>query len=210
MENQPIVRLNFTCNRNWEDMAAVESGRFCNDCQKKVVDFTDKTNDEIAAYLMSSTTKVCGRFQQSQLVSPSLKPVWKRWFSVAAMFAAVFIGVKEASAQKVVQLDTVSKKSDNIVSFGTAELMPSFPGGELAFNKYLHKNIRTPKDVHGRLITSFIVEKDGSLTDIKILRGLGEEADYEAIRVLKESPRWKPGIQKGSIVRQAYTMPITF
>ena len=91
MEN-PIVRLTFT-NRNWEDMKPVAGGRFCNDCQKKVVDFTNKTADEIAAYLMSSTSHVCGRFTASQLAPPSPKTFWKRWLSAAAVFA-VFIGIK--------------------------------------------------------------------------------------------------------------------
>ncbi|MEX8548252.1 MAG: energy transducer TonB [Mucilaginibacter sp.] len=211
MENQPIARLNFTCNRKWEEMTPVAGGRFCNSCQKKVVDFTDKTNDEIAAYLMGSTTQVCGRFQQSQLVPAPPKPIWKRWLSAAAMFAAVFMGIKEASAQKVVQTDSVSNQQKNPGSFlGAIEMLPNFPGGEAAFAAYLHKNLRSPKGVKGRVTTAFVVEKDGSLTDIRILKGLNKEADEEAIRVLKESPKWKPGSQLGIVTRTAYTMPITF
>jgi TonB family protein len=211
MENRPIVRLNFTCNRHWEDMIPIENGRFCNDCQKKVIDFTDKTNDEIAAYLMSSTTKVCGRFQQSQLATFP-KPVWKRWLSAAAMFVTVFLGVKEASAQKkVAQPDSVSTRGNGPESFiGAVEKLPEFPGGEKAFGTYLHTNLRQPKGIKGRVITSFVVEKDGSITDIRILRGISKEADEEAIRVLKKSPKWIPGSQVGKVVRVAYTMPINF
>ncbi len=210
MENQPIVRLNFTCNRTWEDMKPVEGGRFCNDCQKKVVDFTNKTNDEIAAYFMGSTTIVCGNFRQSQLAPALPKPIWKRWLSAAAMFVAVFIGVKEASAQKVVQKDSVSNQATNLTSFGGPEAIPQFPGGEVAFQKYLHQNLRPINGATGRVITCFVIEKDGSLSNIRVLKGLNKEADAEAIRVIKASPNWSPGVYNGQPQRKAYTMPINF
>ena len=215
MQDQPTVRLNFTCNRNWEDMTIVENGRFCNDCQKKVVDFTDKTPDEIAAYLISSTTKVCGRFQQSQLSPSRPKPVWKRWLSAAAMFVTVFIGVKEASAQQ--QLP--AKKSDSVKTsdrFVMGEVLiisnrdAQFPGGEAALFAYINKNIHPPKSVTGRVTTVFTIETDGSLTDIKVIKGLSKEADEEAIRVLKESPKWLPSIQNGRRIKVAYTVPFFF
>ncbi|MVN20574.1 energy transducer TonB [Mucilaginibacter arboris] len=209
MENQPIARLTFTCNRSWEEMIVVKDGRFCNNCQKTVIDFTNKTPDEIAAYLMSSTTKVCGRFQQSQLAPSPPKTFWKRWLSAAAIFA-VFMGIKEASAQKVVQSDSASNQHNDIVSFGVVEKLPMFPGGEEAFGAYLHKNLDCPKGIKGRLITSFVVEKDGSLTEIRVLKGLSKEADEEAIRVLKASPKWQPGSQSGILTRTAYTIPINF
>lgn len=210
MENQPIARLNFTCNRNWEDMIPVEGGRFCNDCQKKVIDFTDKTNDEIVAYLVSSTTLVCGRFQNTQLAPALPKSVWKRWLSAAAMFAAVFIGIKEASAQQVVKQDSLSKLESNNASFGGAGIDPRFPGGEDALKTYLNKNLHAITNVKGRVMASFVVEKDGSLTGFKVLRSLGKEADKEAIRVLKAMPKWQPAIQSGHVVSVAYAMPVDF
>lgn len=210
MKNQPIVRLNFTCNRNWENMQPVKGGRFCNDCQKKVVDFTNNTNDEIATYLMNSTTLVCGRFQNTQLAPAPSKPVWKRWLSAAAMFAAVFCGIKEVSAQQVIQKDSVSNQQKNLTSFGGPEVIPHFPGGEVAFQKYLHQNLRPINGATGRVITSFIIEKDGSLSNIRVLKGLNKEADSEAIRVINASPNWLPGVYNGQPQRKAYTMPINF
>ncbi len=218
MENQPIVRLNFTCNRNWEDMAAVESGRFCNDCQKKVVDFTDKTNDEIAAYLMSSTTKVCGRFQQSQLASPLPKPVWKRWLSAAAMFVAVFMGIKEVSAQinlapakeiKTVQLSNLKFDQVIICNFGH-DGDAHFPGGEKALMQFIYANYKLTPKPKGKIITYFIVEKDGSLSNIQVLKGLTKEANDEAINVLRSMPNWIPSIANGKVFRVAYTVPFIF
>jgi len=112
---------------------------------------------------------------------------------------------------------TINKPaSDNdVVSFAAVEKLPSFPGGERAFGEYLSKSIRYPKVAHdnntqGRVIISFIVEKDGKLNDIKVLHDIGGGCGSEAIRVLSESPRWNPGTQKGEPVRVAYTMPINF
>jgi hypothetical protein len=216
MENQPIVRLTFTCNRNWEDMTAVKDGRFCNNCQKKVVDFTDKTNDEIAAYLMNSTTQVCGRFQNTQLASALPKPLWKRWLSAAAMFVTVFIGIKEASAQQqpisVKLVDSTASRSPN--SIGEVLIVRNdaqFPGGQDALQNYLITNLHHIKGVHGTLKTTFFVERDGSLTNIKIVKGLNDQANEEAIRVLKESPKWVPrSLYNGTAIKQGYNLLISF
>jgi TonB family protein len=95
------------------------------------------------------------------------------------------------------------------------EWAPTFPGGEAGFNQFLAKNTKYPaaareKNVQGRVIASFVVEEDGSLTDIKIVRGIGYGTDEEALRVLKLSPKWKPGIQNGHTVRVQYSVPISF
>lgn len=89
------------------------------------------------------------------------------------------------------------------------EVRPEFPGGQEALNKYLKDNYKNPqKDLKGRVYATFIIEKDGSLTDIKILRDLGYGTGAEAIRVLKESPKWTPGKQNDKVVRVLYSMPI--
>ncbi len=93
------------------------------------------------------------------------------------------------------------------------EQMPEFPGGMAAWGKFLNKNLNYPsiaKDANamGRVIVSFVVEKNGSITDVKILRGIGAGCDEEAIRVIKKSPLWKAGIQNGRPVRVSYIMPI--
>jgi protein TonB len=99
--------------------------------------------------------------------------------------------------------------------FTAVEQAPTFPGGEGAFGKYLGKNIRYPaiareNNVQGRVVLTFVVERDGSLTDIKVLRSLGSGTDEEAVRVLKASPKWKPGIQNGRPVRVQYSIPVNF
>ena len=102
-----------------------------------------------------------------------------------------------------------------VVSFAAVDKLPTFPGGDKAFSNFLAKSIRYPKEakdqkIQGRVIVSFIVEKDGKLNDIKVLRDIGGGAGAEAIRVLSESPAWIPGMQNEKPVRVAYTMPVNF
>lgn len=95
------------------------------------------------------------------------------------------------------------------------EVQPKFPGGTDKFLKYLGDNIKYPavdreNNVQGRVVLQFVVERDGSLTDIKSIRGPSQAMQDEAVRVLKRSPKWTPGIQNGRPVRAQYTVPVNF
>jgi protein TonB len=99
--------------------------------------------------------------------------------------------------------------------FTSVQQIPTFPGGFDSFYKYLAQNIRYPasavKDrIQGKVFLTFIVEKDGSLTDIKVIRSVSGDIDAEAVRVLRSSPKWKPGIQNGRPVRVQFAVPIDF
>lgn len=99
--------------------------------------------------------------------------------------------------------------------FAAVEKEPAFPGGIDKFYAYLQKNVKYPavakeNNVQGKVFVTFVVEKDGSLTDLKIARGIGSGCDEEAIRVLKASPHWTPGIQNGTKVRVQYTISVNF
>ncbi|NII82115.1 energy transducer TonB [Pedobacter sp. SG908] len=96
-----------------------------------------------------------------------------------------------------------------------ADEYPEFNGGAKAWSKYMERNLRYPyqaqdENVQGKVFVSFVVEKDGSVTDVKVLRGLGFGCDEEAIKVIKKSPLWKPGKNKGVPVRVRYNMAINF
>jgi TonB family protein len=111
-------------------------------------------------------------------------------------------------------LNTVSQQNPSKV-FDVVEHMPSYPGGMGALMQYLSSNIKYPKEAEekgaqGRVITSFIVEKDGSISDIKIKISVHPALDAEAIRIVKKMPKWIPGKQGGEPVRVKYTLPITF
>jgi len=99
----------------------------------------------------------------------------------------------------------------NIYSSAGIEVKPDFPGGIEKFYKYVGNNYRAPEEegLKGKVYVTFVVEKDGSLTDIKVVRDIGYGTGQEAVRVLKKCPRWNPGEQNGKKVRVLYSLPIT-
>lgn len=99
--------------------------------------------------------------------------------------------------------------------FNVVEHMPEFPGGMGELMKYLSMNVRYPEAAHkagtqGRVMVSFIVETDGTISNAHVQKGVSEELDQEALRVIKSMPKWKPGMQSGKAVRVKYTIPISF
>ena len=99
--------------------------------------------------------------------------------------------------------------------FDVVEEMPSFPGGNGALMSYLYSNTKYPvvaqeNGVQGRVIISFVVERDGSISDVKVARSVDPSLDREAQRVVKSMPRWTPGKQNGQTVRVKYTVPVVF
>ncbi len=99
--------------------------------------------------------------------------------------------------------------------FTSVEKNPEYPGGIESFYRFLGKNINYPaiareNNTQGKVIVSFVVERDGSLTDIKVVRGIGDGCDEEAVRILKKAAHWSPGIQNGRPVRCSYNVPISF
>jgi outer membrane biosynthesis protein TonB len=93
--------------------------------------------------------------------------------------------------------------------FNKVDTYPSYTGGFTAFIAYLKKNLHAGTD-KGRVIATFVVEKDGSISNIEIIRAFSEKAGVEATRVIKQMPKWEPGMDKGKIVRVQYTIPISF
>lgn len=99
--------------------------------------------------------------------------------------------------------------------FDIVEQQPLFPGGQSALMQFLHDNIKYPvvaqeNGVQGRVTVQFVVEKDGSITDVHVLRGVDPSLDREAVRVVKSMPRWTPGKQNGTTVRVNYRLPVLF
>ncbi|GIZ09181.1 energy transducer TonB [Flavobacterium sp. UMI-01] len=110
------------------------------------------------------------------------------------------------------QEKTIHPNQNSIYTGAVITIKPEFPGGQKEFDKYIKKNYNIPPDannVRGKVYVTFVVEIDGTLTDIKVLRDLGFETGKEAIRVLKQGPKWIPGQQKGLIVRSIISLPIS-
>ena len=118
--------------------------------------------------------------------------------------------IEEYVAPEVIEDEVVEQEVFTIV-----EEMPDFPGGTAKLAEYLQKNIKYPQmaresGIQGRVFVNFVVEPDGSVSNVKVLRSLGGGCDEEAMRVVKSMPKWKPGKQRGKPVRVSYILPVNF
>ena len=134
---------------------------------------------------------------------------------VAAVKVQEYKALEEASSMAMAKDTAEVKTGKKMPCTDNRETFPQFPGGHVALFEYLSKNIKFPKskeneDVKVRVVTTFTVEKDGSITDAKIVRSQGEAFDNEALRVINGMPKWIPGMQNGKAVSVKYTLPITF
>ena len=125
----------------------------------------------------------------------------------------------EETEQEVViaaPVEAPEEEEEEEVVFVVVEKMPEFPGGQQALFKYLSENVKYPviaqeNGIQGRVICQFVVNRDGSIVDVEVVRSGGDPSlDKEAIRVIKSMPKWKPGQQRGKPVRVKYTVPVNF
>lgn len=120
------------------------------------------------------------------------------------------IGNNKTFAQDIPEQVPEKKELGENDVYNHVEVRPQFPGGIQAFYDFVGKTYRIPKvkGLKGKVFVQFVIEKDGSLTDIKVMRDIGHGTGKEAIRVLKKSPKWTPGVQDGKNVRVLYSLPI--
>lgn len=122
---------------------------------------------------------------------------------------------QKVEVKYVVPTQVVEEEPEEQTIFEVVENMPDFPGGMPALMQYLAKNIKYPtiaqeNGTQGRVIVQFVVNKDGSIVDPKVVRSVDPYLDKEAIRVISTMPKWKPGMQRGKPVRVKYTVPVMF
>lgn len=115
----------------------------------------------------------------------------------------------------VVQIPTQEKEIGDDEVYVVVEIMPVFPGGELAMRKFIARAIKYPtsaeeKGIQGKVFVRFVVDKDGSVSNAKIARGVEPSIDKEALRVIMSLPKWKPGMQHGKAVSVSFMVPISF
>ncbi|NQT76295.1 MAG: energy transducer TonB, partial [Bacteroidetes bacterium] len=108
-----------------------------------------------------------------------------------------------------------AQEDEKKIIFTVVEVMPEYPGGVNEMMKFLANNIKYPtnakeNNISGKVFVTFVIEKNGLITNVNILRGIGGGCDEEAIRVIKLMPKWKPGTQRGQAVRVQYNVPIKF
>ena len=124
---------------------------------------------------------------------------------VALMMLVLLFSFMTSTAQ--------TKKNDMV--FDVVEVMPQFPGGQIAMLKYIMENIKYPEQamkegIQGRVAVRFIVEKDGSISDVKPILSVHPLLNKEAVRVVKSMPKWTPGKQNGKPVRVRFNLPVMF
>lgn len=134
----------------------------------------------------------------------------KRLFCVVVLVLSLSAAARVSAAVN----DTIDEYSGPV--YVVVEQMPEFPGGNEALNQYIANNLLYPtiakeNGIQGRVICQFIVERDGAISDVVVVRSSGEVSlDKEAVRLIKSMPRWRPGRTQGKMVRVKYTVPINF
>jgi len=138
-----------------------------------------------------------------------------------AVVAGLSIGLLASSQVALAQtpdslrMDTIEKADENVEIFGIVETMPMFRGGEQKLFEFIGNNVVYPQEaidagIEGRVFVEFYIERDGTVCDARVLRGIGYGCDEEALRVVGLMPKWYPGKQRGKTVRVRYTLPINF
>jgi len=128
-----------------------------------------------------------------------------------ALFTAIAVlFILTAKAQM-----TDSARNSNEKVYTAVQQLPEYPGGSSEYYEFLDKNLRYPatarrNNTRGRVIVTMVVEKDGTLSQVKVVRGIGDGCDEEAVRLVQLSSPWKPGIQNGRAVRVMYSVAVSF
>jgi hypothetical protein len=275
METNFKITIPKPCHEDWNTMTPDATGRFCSSCTKSVVDFTNKSTDEIQQFFIeNSKAKVCGRFKNEEVNRLTI-PISRRVLEQPMPFHKAFLlilfivmgstlfscknhndefvtgepalvehdtiqprattgvvlvnenkntvhktdSISVNHHQPPVLMGDVAVEQDTLDKFVPKELYaaaeveekPTYSKGINGLYSYIKSNFKisdADKEIKGKIFLSFIVEKDGSLSNIKVVRGINEALNSEAVRVLKASEKWLPGQQNGEKVRVSYAIPI--
>lgn len=206
------IAIEFKVNKNGNIEAVKALSEITNDFSteaiRSVIFFTEKLNVEAANYTYFFTFRLEGSTKKITDETTNLGVI-KNYIGevVVTAYLPTNLMLNE------VKVD--ASKNDEEPVFSNVEILPTFPGGLKAFGEFLGENLKYPtkakeNGIQGRVFVQFVVEKDGSLSNIKVARGIGSGCDEEAVRVLAISPKWTPGVQNGKVVRVSYTIPIFF
>lgn len=132
-------------------------------------------------------------------------------------FVLFILFANRASAQVVYteQTDSTKSAANDSSSFQSPDIMPEFPGGDIAMKNYIFKHLEYPTSamengIQGRVMVEFIIDENGKVTNAKVLKGIGGGCDEAALKVVNAMPRWKPGVMDGKVVKVRFVLPVTF
>ncbi len=199
------IRLAFPCQENWDKMTNNEKGKFCEKCGNQVVDFRDKSKDELENEIFHSNTRVCGRFNKSQLSNSFLK------YAASAVIASSL--AIPAIGQESIPKNSTEIIDDSDVIFGQMENHPYPKGGWKGFYERLSKEIRVPIDLatKTRVFVEFAIDTNGKMVDIRVVKSDDPRLSKEAIRTLEAlSEKFEPATLQGVPIRVKQVVPIWF
>jgi protein TonB len=153
--------------------------------------------------------------QQVKFTAPVVVDSVEEDVELATSDDIVTTTTNEEVTEEVVETEEVIQEVEEVVNFYVIEEKPEFPGGEEALLKYIADNTKYPEiakenNIQGKVFVEFVIQKDGSVGDVKILRGVDPYLDAEAVRVVKSLPKWSPGKQRGKAVKVSFQVPINF
>ncbi|GGF00870.1 energy transducer TonB [Hymenobacter cavernae] len=216
----PILNVHLQpCDADWQQMTLTAQGRHCAHCNRVVHDFTNASAADLAqARAASPDGRLCGRFRREQLAPRlQLRPKLRRFLVALVLVCGLGLTSGEAWAQvKAAPLRKATEKTSSedvgkIIDY--VEQMPFYKdGGNDGVLRCINTNLRYPKGQtkRGKVFVNFTVTKTGDVSNAKILKGLGEPFDAEALRVTRLLGKWIPGAQKNKPVDVSFTVPITF
>ena len=206
------VTLEFSCTEQKDSFDKIEKGFFCDKCSNIVIDFTDKSFDELQRELSNLTRPVCGVFKRSQLSEQFIRYAAATFIATSALTIPSLGQVKVDSALQA--SEHLEKEIEEDTFFGSIVEIQAEPiGGYKKFLEALAKEIKYPNNltVRGKTFVQFTIDTTGRMSEIKIVKGLNELADQEAIRALKtlDYP-FTPGRQRNKPVKTRMVIPVVF
>jgi TonB family protein len=235
MEPLQNIKLTFKCPKQLNELQPCNGDWYCDGCRRIVHDFRGMTEAQVLDAFAKSNYRMCGIFEADRIQVLPQQSKWLGWASAAMLFLgltachdAVMGKIKKpvdtSSVKKMTSRPVLGKTYtggsvaqaiknlpagivDSGVVFGGMGYEPEFPGGQAALAKYLYDHVKYSGNHQGKAFVQFIVEKDGSLTNIKMIRSAGKDIDEQIINALGNSKKWKPGIENGKPVSVQYTVP---
>ncbi len=212
------IRFSLPCKENINDMDSCGLEKYCKTCDRKIIDFRNKTQEELDL-LKKNNTNICGIFSEKQVVKG-----YERYFQLAAA-TVLTVGLSGSFQNLYAQQEedpfklpatkssgavcpTVPKQMDIVGVI--IDDSPEYPGGWAAMKDFLKENIIYPADsVEGKVYVSFTVDTAGHVTDVRIKKSLSPLADAEVIRVVKLLV-FKPALLEGKPIHSKFSLPVTF
>lgn len=149
------------------------------------------------------------RFLMMTTKTPLTKKIFKSVMAIPLIVALTMTFCLQANAQKTTDLPQQDPDTGDITVYTAVDQVPTFPGGTLKFYEYVSKNLNVSSATNGKLFIRFVVEKDGTLSEVTSMKNPESAISQEAVRVVKNSPKWIPGYQGGKPVRVMFTLPIS-